>query len=302
MSVYDRRRVNAPESHPPIYSTQPKASTSARRLHSSNHRPDGRQPSQIRPIFLQTNLIPQSSGSCYIETGNLKIACAVYGPRQVKGRQYAGKAELNVELRFAPFSSKRRRKAGKGTESPILSSLIHQSLLPSLRLDLLPKASLDVHLTVLECDATEEGCIAAGTIAASTALACAGIEMYGLVVGGVAILPRKPSSTQETTVQSSKADSKESADLLMDPTLEDSNLPDTKQGTRILLCSMPALGSTTCLRITSGTGGEDVDQVEKALVVLNASLNEVHGVVAKAVSADFERRQRAHAGTLVEAA
>lgn len=36
-----------------------------------------------------------------------------YGPRQVRGRQYSGKAELNVELRFAPFASERRRGPGK---------------------------------------------------------------------------------------------------------------------------------------------------------------------------------------------
>lgn len=71
-----------------------------------------------------------------------------------------------------------------------MSSQIQQALLPSLRLDLLPKASLDVYLTVLEADASEDGCAALGATAASAALADAGVEMYGLVVGCVGVSAR----------------------------------------------------------------------------------------------------------------
>lgn len=73
------------------------------------------------------------------------------------------------------------------TESPSLSSLVHSALLPSIRLDLLPKASLDIYITILEADSFEEGCGAAGVTAASVALADAGIELYGLVVGAVGV-------------------------------------------------------------------------------------------------------------------
>lgn len=36
-----------------------------------------------------------------------------YGPRQVKGRQYSDKAELNVEVKYAPFATIKRKKPGK---------------------------------------------------------------------------------------------------------------------------------------------------------------------------------------------
>lgn len=36
-----------------------------------------------------------------------------YGPRQVRGKTYSGKAELNVEVRFAPFAGEKRRRPGK---------------------------------------------------------------------------------------------------------------------------------------------------------------------------------------------
>jgi exosome complex component MTR3 len=58
---------------------------------------------------------------------------------------------------------------------------IHQAIVSAVRLELLPKSTIDIFLTVIENDGIE-GCVAAGTIAASTALADAGIDMVGLVV------------------------------------------------------------------------------------------------------------------------
>ena len=55
-----------------------------------------------------------------------------------------------------------------------------------MRLELLPKSTIDVFLVVIENDGIE-GCVAAGSIAASTALAHAGIEMLGLVVACSAV-------------------------------------------------------------------------------------------------------------------
>lgn len=42
---------------------------------------------------------------------NVKIACAVYGPRQSTKQlpYYSEKGKLNVEVKYAPFASKRRR-------------------------------------------------------------------------------------------------------------------------------------------------------------------------------------------------
>ena len=51
----------------------------------------------------------------------------------------------------------------------------------SVRLELFPKSTIDIFLTIVENDGIE-GCMAAGSIAASTALADAGIDIIGLVV------------------------------------------------------------------------------------------------------------------------
>ena len=110
-----------------------------------------------------------------------------HGPRQVRGRQYAGKAELNVLFQLAPFCNTERMKPGKETELPGPASLVQQALLPALRLELLPKSSIDVHITVLDSDTSTLGLVAMGVSAASTALAQAGIEMLGMVMGSSAV-------------------------------------------------------------------------------------------------------------------
>ncbi|CCF48651.1 hypothetical protein NDA11_001407 [Ustilago hordei] len=300
MSKHDRRRVNGPPSYVPISEASTSTAPSSASLAStSQQRPDNRSYAELRPIFLQTNLVPSASGSSYVEIGDLKLACSVFGPRQVKGRQYSGKAELNVEVKFAPFSSRRRRQPGRTTESAHLSNLLHQALLPSLRLDLLPKASLDIHIMVLQTDGLEESCIAAACIAATTALASAGIEMYGLVVGSVALIPSSP----EKLAKDKR--------VLLDPSSSDLGLvTGMKTATRVLLCGMPALASVTCLNVSAGSSqlsskagqdrvgqgsvpigaGIEVDTLDEALEAINASLVDIHKVVAQALADDFERR------------
>lgn len=63
---------------------------------------------------------------------------------------------------------------------------VHQALLASVRLETFPKATVDIFITVIETDGME-GCVAAGSIAASTALAHAGIEVLGLVMSCSAV-------------------------------------------------------------------------------------------------------------------
>jgi 3' exoribonuclease family, domain 1 len=71
-------------------------------------------------------------------------------------------------------------------EDRSIAVAIHQALVPSVRLELLPKSTIDVFITVIEADGME-GCISSGVVAASTALADAGIEMLGLVMSCSAV-------------------------------------------------------------------------------------------------------------------
>lgn len=67
---------------------------------------------------------------------------------------------------------------------------IQQALVPAVRLELFPKSTIDVFVTIIENDGIE-GCIASGSVAASAALADAGIEMLGLIVAcsAVSVVP-----------------------------------------------------------------------------------------------------------------
>ncbi|WFC94911.1 E2 ubiquitin-conjugating enzyme [Malassezia brasiliensis] len=53
---------------------------------------------------------------------------------------------------MAPFSDVHRFKPGKDVESPGSAAQVKQALLPAIRLDLLPKASIDIYITVLDMD------------------------------------------------------------------------------------------------------------------------------------------------------
>lgn len=55
-----------------------------------------------------------------------------------------------------------------------------------MRLELLPKSTVDVFITIIENDGIE-GCISAGAVAASAALADAGIDMLGMVMSCSAV-------------------------------------------------------------------------------------------------------------------
>ncbi|KAK0524035.1 3'-5'-exoribonuclease [Tilletia horrida] len=245
----------------------------------------GRAAHELRPIYLQTGLIPQANGSAYMEMGRLKVSCAVYGPRQVRGRQYSGQAELNVEVRLAPYALPRRARPGKDVESASLSALVSQALLPSIRLDLLPKATLDIFITVLEADALDEGCAAASATLASTALADAGVDLYGLVVGSTAAFyPRR--SKVQAGAGNGAATAERSSIIYLDPTRDEANAAQSN----VTLCTMPALGTVTALY--QGGGTLTWQQTELALDILHEAAGKIHYVVAQAVSERFLARQQ----------
>lgn len=71
-------------------------------------------------------------------------------------------------------------------EDRSIATAIHQAIFPSVRLELFPKSIIDVFVTIIEADGIE-ACVASGSVAASTAIADAGIEMIGLVMSCSAV-------------------------------------------------------------------------------------------------------------------
>lgn len=250
-SVFDRRRINGPEeSFSPLFDEDPPCSWSPGKPRRN------RSPSDIRPIFLQPGLITQASGSAYIETERTKIACAIYGPRQSKGATFHEKGRLNVEVKFAPYSCEKRRAPMHDAEDRSMAMAVHQAIIPSVRLGTFPKSTIDIFITVIETDGIE-GCVAAGSIAASTALADAGIEVIGLVISCSAAIIGK--------------------EIWLDPSLEEAC---SASGTLVLSC-MPALTSMTSVWQTGRIAPKEV------LACLHACqnrCNDIHVVIAQALS------------------
>ncbi|KAI9261088.1 ribosomal protein S5 domain 2-type protein [Sporodiniella umbellata] len=175
----DRRRVNGPElSVAPIWIED---KTPEEILNSEGKRLDQRGLEDLRPIFLKPGLVTQANGSAYIEVGKTKVTCAVYGPRQVKkSTQFSQNGIINCDFKFSPFSRTKRRSAIRDPEEKEFSQILIQALSPAVRLELLPKSTIDIYINVLESDGSSS-CLAAAIVASSVALADAGIEMLDQV-------------------------------------------------------------------------------------------------------------------------
>ncbi|KAI8387264.1 ribosomal protein S5 domain 2-type protein [Blakeslea trispora] len=183
----DRRRVNGPEtSVPPIYKREEKDGSA---LGKDKKRLDNRGFEDLRPIFLKTGLITQANGSAYIEVGNTKVTCAVYGPRQLKKAEFSNLCKLYCDFRFSTFSCTKRRGQTRDAEEKEFSQILVEALTPAVRVELLPKSAIDIYVTVLENDGTSS-CLAAAIVASSVALADAGIEMLDQVTACSTVLTK----------------------------------------------------------------------------------------------------------------
>lgn len=251
----DRKRVNGPDaSVAPIYK---KIEENVDILNKEKKRLDNRGVEDLRPIFLKPGLVTQASGSAYIEVGNTKVTCAVYGPRQLKKAAFSQNGTLNCEFKFSTFSCTKRRGQMRDPEEKEFSQVLVQALSPAVRLELLPKSAIDIYVNVLENDGTSS-CLAAAIIASSVALADAGIEMLDQVTA---------CSTVFTKHQQ----------ILMDGTEKEEN---QKEGS-LVLSYMPSLNEVTHIlqagqsdsAITSKAIEQCVDGCSKIYSVMSNSLD-----------------------------
>jgi exosome complex component MTR3 len=139
-------------------------------------------------IFLKTDSVSEASGSSYIEIGNVKLLCSVYGPRDIPRRDdYDFKvANLNCEFRFAAFSCLLERRGtlsqrDQALDEKNLSATIEEALKPSILLHKYPKSQIDLYILCIQNDVDSRNVLSASIVAASMALANASIELYDLI-------------------------------------------------------------------------------------------------------------------------
>ena len=158
---------------------------------------DGRKLDELRPIAIRAGALHQADGSAFVEWGANKVMAAVYGPREVHPRhlQQNHKAVIQCRYNMAAFSVDERKRPGLDRRSQEISKVIAEALESVVFAEEFPRTSIDVYIEVLQANA---GTRCAGVVAASVALADAGIPMADLLpavavgkVGGAIALDLK---------------------------------------------------------------------------------------------------------------
>uniref|UniRef100_A0A023GHI3 Exosome complex component MTR3 n=1 Tax=Amblyomma triste TaxID=251400 RepID=A0A023GHI3_AMBTT len=237
-------------------------------LDSSGKRHDGRQFGDVRPIFLKTGVVSQAKGSAYVEMGNTKVVCSVYGPREIARRKdFTYKGQINCEFRFAQYSCQIRRQHLNDSEALHFSQLLEEALAPVVCLHKFPKSTVDVFVYVLENDG---GALASAITTAGLALADAGIDMYDVVIG---CSLRQDGST-----------------CLLDPTYREETAPVGAENIdrgfgRMTLAFMPALQQVAAL---VQDGDLDAATVVSDLRALMNACHEIYPLVQDVLIKDLE--------------
>ncbi len=153
---------------------------SKRKKKTKKKRFDGREPNEIRPIRIESGVLPNADGSAYIEMGKNKIVVGVFGPREMHPKRLAkpNMATLRCRYHMAPFSVDPRRSPAPSRRDNEISMVMRYALEPAVFLERYPRSAIDVYAEVLEADG---GTRTASINAATVALVDAGIPMRDLV-------------------------------------------------------------------------------------------------------------------------
>ncbi|HYA71451.1 MAG TPA: exosome complex exonuclease Rrp41 [Thermoplasmata archaeon] len=141
---------------------------------------DGRRLDELRPIKIQVGSLHNADGSAFVEWGQNKVMAAVYGPREVHPRhlQQNNKAVIQCKYNMAAFAVDERKRPGLDRRSQEISKVIGEAFESVVFAEEYPRTSIDIYIEVLQANA---GTRCAGLVAASVALADAGIPMVDLL-------------------------------------------------------------------------------------------------------------------------
>ena len=144
-------------------------------------RVDGRGPADIRPVSIETGVIPVADGSARVIWGSNHAVAAVYCPMEAQPRkiQRQDRAVLDVRYNMAPFSTTDRMRPGFNRRSREISKVTADALESVVLLEMYPRSKIRIEIEILTAEA---GTRCVGLTAASVALAHAGIPMTDMVV------------------------------------------------------------------------------------------------------------------------
>jgi len=143
-------------------------------------RPDGRKVDETRPMQAKVGVVPNADGSALFSFGDTIAIAAVYGPKKMhpQHQQDPEKGTLRCRYNMISFSVDDRIRPGPSRRSTEISKITEWSLEPSLLIKNYPNMVIDVHVNILQANASTR---CAGINAAAMALAHAGIPMKNIV-------------------------------------------------------------------------------------------------------------------------
>lgn len=121
-------------------------------------RSDLRKPDQLRPVHIQPDFAPASTGSCLISAGNTQVICAVSIEEKIPGwmryQKVAG-GWLTAEYSMLPYSTEERSQrpgARPNGRSMEIQRLIGRSLRAAVDLKKLGPRTIAIDCDVLQAD------------------------------------------------------------------------------------------------------------------------------------------------------
>ncbi len=143
-------------------------------------RPDGRKNEEIRAMEAKVGIVPNADGSAMFSFGDTVAIAAVYGPKKMhpQHQQNPEKGTLRCRYSMLSFSVTERIRPGPNRRSTEISKITEWALEPVLMIKRYPNMVIDVHINILQADASTR---CAGINAAALALAHAGIPMKEMV-------------------------------------------------------------------------------------------------------------------------
>ncbi|MCE7734685.1 MAG: exosome complex exonuclease Rrp41 [Candidatus Heimdallarchaeota archaeon] len=147
-------------------------------------RPDGRKVDEMRNVEVEVGILNRADGSAKAILGNNMAIASVYGPREMhpKHASRPDRAVIRLNYRMATFSVKDYKRPFPSRREKEISKVLSEAFESIVLTKMFPRSVIDVHVQIFESDG---GTRTAAAIAASAALADAGIPMRDLT-GGIA--------------------------------------------------------------------------------------------------------------------
>ncbi|MBI2665697.1 exosome complex exonuclease Rrp41 [Candidatus Woesearchaeota archaeon] len=231
---------------------------------------DNRNDDELRAMEAKVGVIPNANGSASFKIGKTFAIAGVYGPRELfpKFLQNPKRGLLRCYYNMMPFSgSGERIRPGGNRRSQEIAMVITSALEPVIDLSAFPNAVVDVFIELPQTDA---GTRCAAIVAASMALADAGIPMKDMVAA----------------VAVGKVDDRVVADLdYMEEHIEEFN-PESKTAT-VSDIPIAVIHNTKEISLLQMDGEISKDDLLKALRLGQKAIDQIFELQKKALKEKF---------------